>query len=196
MTIQTIDVGGYANDGTGDDLRTAFEKVNANFATLGTDGPVQDGENLGAGVAIFAQRNATDPNLEFKTLTSTDSSVEITSTTTTVNLKNKSTLVNDADPTLGADLKLNGRKITLGQVGGGDIETPVFGIDIRNLNSLISLMITSNSVSLDFGSILINIPGIPDPASVTVDMNGINPSFGGFSVADPSGSILDFGTIV
>jgi hypothetical protein len=49
---------------------------------------------------------------------------------------------------------------------------------------------------LDFGSILINIPGVPDPAEVTVDMNGINPDFGGFSVADPSGSLLDFGTIV
>ena len=194
--MEHINVGGYANDGTGDDLRTAFEKVNANFAALGTSGPVQDGVNLGAGTAVFAQRNATDPNLEFKTLTSTDSSVEITSTTTTVNLKNKSTLLNDPHPKLGADLELNGHNITLGQVGGGDIQTPIFGIDVRNLNALISLMITSNSVSLDFGSILINIPGIPDPAVVTVDMNGVNPDFGGFSVLDPAGIILDLGTIV
>ena len=32
MTAQVIDVGTDANDGTGDDLRTAFEKVNTNFA--------------------------------------------------------------------------------------------------------------------------------------------------------------------
>jgi hypothetical protein len=34
MTIQTINIGNVVNDGLGDDLRTAFEKVNANFADL------------------------------------------------------------------------------------------------------------------------------------------------------------------
>jgi hypothetical protein len=34
MAIQTINLGTYANDGTGDDLRTAFEKVKANFIEL------------------------------------------------------------------------------------------------------------------------------------------------------------------
>jgi hypothetical protein len=33
-TIQTINLGTYANDGTGDDLRTAFQKVNANILEL------------------------------------------------------------------------------------------------------------------------------------------------------------------
>ena len=32
--IQTINLGNYANDGTGDDLRAAFTKVNANFTEL------------------------------------------------------------------------------------------------------------------------------------------------------------------
>ena len=31
MALQTINVGNFANDGTGDDLRTAFIKVNQNF---------------------------------------------------------------------------------------------------------------------------------------------------------------------
>jgi hypothetical protein len=31
MAIQTINLGTYANDRTGDDLRTAFQKVNANL---------------------------------------------------------------------------------------------------------------------------------------------------------------------
>ena len=47
MAIQTINLGNYANDGSGDDLRTAFNKVNANFALLGTDIPLADGANLG-----------------------------------------------------------------------------------------------------------------------------------------------------
>lgn len=34
MTIQTINIGAVANDRTGDPLRTAFTKVNANFTYL------------------------------------------------------------------------------------------------------------------------------------------------------------------
>lgn len=34
MALQTINLGTYANDGTGDDLRTAFNKVNANLIEL------------------------------------------------------------------------------------------------------------------------------------------------------------------
>ena len=34
MAIQTINIGTIANDGTGDDLREAFVKVNNNFAEL------------------------------------------------------------------------------------------------------------------------------------------------------------------
>jgi hypothetical protein len=46
MAIQTINIGQYANDGSGDDLRSAFTKVNANFALLGTDIPVAEATNL------------------------------------------------------------------------------------------------------------------------------------------------------
>jgi hypothetical protein len=45
--IQTINVGNLVNDGLGDDLRTAFQKVNANFA------------ELNAGLTITAE-NASD----------------------------------------------------------------------------------------------------------------------------------------
>ena len=34
MAIQTINLGTYANDGTGDDLRSAFQKVNNNILEL------------------------------------------------------------------------------------------------------------------------------------------------------------------
>jgi hypothetical protein len=37
ISLQTINLGDYANDGTGDDLRTAFAKVNLNFNTLESD---------------------------------------------------------------------------------------------------------------------------------------------------------------
>jgi hypothetical protein len=44
MAIQTINLGTYANDGTGDDLRTAFEKVKANFIELYS---ISGGANIG-----------------------------------------------------------------------------------------------------------------------------------------------------
>jgi hypothetical protein len=37
LSLQKINLGDYANDGTGDDLRTAFAKVNINFDTLEND---------------------------------------------------------------------------------------------------------------------------------------------------------------
>ena len=49
MAIQTINIGTVANDGTGDDLREAFVKVNANFAELAARNPeATTGVNLGA----------------------------------------------------------------------------------------------------------------------------------------------------
>lgn len=193
MSIQTINVGGYANDGTGDDLRTAFEKVNANFALLGATAGAQNGANLGAGVGIFSQRNNSTTNLEFKTLTSTDSSVEITATTTTVNLKNKSKLINDDNPQLGENLDLNGRNI-IDVAGGGSVNTSVFGLDVRLINGLVELMIASNSVNIDFGTILspTGFTGVAGNDGFDVDMNGL--LLNGF-VGTPNVSNLDFGQI-
>lgn len=45
MAIQTINLGTYANDGTGDDLRSAFQKVNANILELAS---TVYGANVGA----------------------------------------------------------------------------------------------------------------------------------------------------
>lgn len=88
MAIQTINIGNIANDGTGDDLREAFVKVNDNFEELDTRiSPALGGENLGtSGTGIFAQKS--DNNLQFKkliggtntTLASTASTIEINST--------------------------------------------------------------------------------------------------------------------
>ena len=183
MTMKIINLGNYANDGTGDDLRRAFEKVNDNFAVLGATVGITTGANLGGGVSIFAQRNPTIPELEFKTLTSLDNSVEITHTDTTVNLKNKSILLNDPSPRLGANLDLDSHYIY-----HGDVQTTIFGLDLRATNSLVELLITSNSMVLDFGTFL-------DPASTTfdLDMNGL--ALNGF-VGTPPTNQIDLGSFV
>jgi hypothetical protein len=195
MPIQTINLGNYANDGTGDDLRTAFTKVNANFQLVGGTLGIINGENVGTGTGIFKQRNNDNLTLEFKTVTSTDGSIEITNTSDTVNLKSLSTLENDPNPSLSADLQLNGHNIIIGAVDGGDVQTSVFGIDVRMTNALIELLINSNSVTIDFGSFIDGTAGTIDAPDTMLNMNGIKPDFGGFSVTDPSGTNLDFGSI-
>ena len=85
-TISTINIGNIVNDGLGDDLRTAFQKVNANFATLNNDLTIT-ASNLGTvGESVFKQKNGLD--LEFRkliagnkiTLTSSVDSILISST--------------------------------------------------------------------------------------------------------------------
>jgi len=68
MNIQNINVGYSANDGTGDDLREAFIKVNNNFASVQAEVVSIDtiAENLGSGNGIFAQKS--DNSLQFKSL--------------------------------------------------------------------------------------------------------------------------------
>lgn len=46
MTQQIVNVGGSANDGTGDPLRTAFTKINNNFTELYTTGAAGANFNL------------------------------------------------------------------------------------------------------------------------------------------------------
>lgn len=66
MAIQTINIGQIANDGTGDDLRVAFDKVNDNFEELDLRFPEEaTGANLGAlGQGVFAEAN--NSRLTFK----------------------------------------------------------------------------------------------------------------------------------
>jgi len=64
--IQTINIGNIVNDGLGDDLRTAFQKVNANFTELNASLTVT-AKNIGiSGEGIFAQKIGTE--LQFKNI--------------------------------------------------------------------------------------------------------------------------------
>jgi hypothetical protein len=181
MPLQQINLGNYANDGTGDDLRTAFTKVNANFTELSGNANIVNATNVGSGVGIFAQRNLT--NLEFKTLTSNDNSIAITPNVANVNLRGITKVESDLAPKLGANLLLNGQVIN-GQNGTGDILSPVWGLDVRYLNSVSQLLIDSNNVNINFGS-------FPEPNTNPIDMGG----FVNTSVGNPTlvGNVIDFG---
>ena len=76
MNITLIDIGNIANDGTGDDLRTAFQKVNENFVELETSVDASTvAANIGGGVGIFKQK--VENTLEFKSL-ETDDKLSVT----------------------------------------------------------------------------------------------------------------------
>lgn len=85
MAVQLINIGNVANDGTGDDLREAFIKVNQNFEELDLrDDEQTSASNLGnEGEGLFVRRNVYD--LEFKkisaganvTLTADDNKIVI-----------------------------------------------------------------------------------------------------------------------
>jgi len=145
MSLQTINLGTYANDGTGDDLRSAFTKVNSNFAALTLTSGISSAANIGTGIGIWADKNLT--NLEFKSLTSTGASVTITSTANTVNLESATKVSKDTSPILGGNLNLNNFYIS-----GGDTRTSVYGYDQRISDNLLALLVRNNTFTVDLGS--------------------------------------------
>jgi|688.fasta_scaffold210522_2 hypothetical protein len=108
MPIDTINLGNYANDGTGDDLRTAFNKVNSAFTTLNE----------------FITNNAGTVNTG-----SAGRLAYYPSNGTTVSATNNNLSWNNG---LGL--------LVVNQVNANNIESTVYGIDVRNL------------LSWDFGS--------------------------------------------
>lgn len=200
MAVQLVNIGRIANDGTGDDLREAFIKINQSLEDL--DLRIDDkteGLNLGSGAGVFKQR--TGYNLEYKTLTGsndvviTDNQTELaftidpnfgarpvvadTGTATipargtlringsggitttadnasgTVTIAGNATLSSDAAPSLTANLNANNNAIlNVGTLTGNDIQSNVYGIDIRTINDLY--------VNLDFGDFESNTDNFVD----------------------------------
>lgn len=67
MSLQQINLGTVANDGTGDDIRTAFQKIITNFNQLDARTPeATTVVNLGAGQGIFASKVVDE--LRFKSI--------------------------------------------------------------------------------------------------------------------------------
>ena len=168
MSLQTINVGNFVNDGTGDDLRTAFVKINENFDELDLRGGQSNTiSNVGTGVGIYKEKVGV--NLRLKTLRS-GSGITITADANEITIVNSRNLVNESTPTLSANLNINnnnlinGNQISAtdfygrfngpsigvhnGPVSGnviGNLTGLVHGIDVRDLNNAIN--------GFDFGSI-------------------------------------------
>ena len=125
MAVQLINIGNIANDGTGDDLREAFIKTNANFEELDLrDDEQTTAKNLGdTGEGLFFRRNVYD--LELKKI-SAGSNVTLTAD------DNKIVIATDSgvsDLTITADtgnvVLDDSAALTIS--GGADISTAIVG---------------------------------------------------------------------
>lgn len=177
MTLQFINIGGYSNDGTGDSLRDAFVKVNENFALLETG--LTGAVNLGSGAGIYASKTST--NLEFKSLTSVDSSISIIPSDNSINLEANIVLEKDLAPKLGGNLNLNQHYIY-----GGDVQTTVFGVNVPLLASFVAAAVESNILGLDLGTFTM-------PTGHDYSVRGYDFEFGTF--ISPTTNSFNFGNI-
>lgn len=156
MAIQTINIGNVVNDGLGDDLRTAFQKVNANFSTLDSSLTIT-ASNVGAtGVGVFKQKNGT--NLEFKNL--------VSGTKVALNDTGNSIVINSTaadaftriDTNSGSMLATTHQQISFGGTQAPGSTTSRSDIEVTALGSAIYfktiIPVTDILTSFDFGYIL------------------------------------------
>ena len=125
MTISRINVGNIANDGTGDDLRQAFVKVNNNFTELDARVvPQNNAANLGTGTGVFYTKEGT--TLNFRSLIAGDN-MSLTSDGTSITITNNGIITFRTD---GNTLSLSGAGRAFGINGGQNIDTSLTGNNV------------------------------------------------------------------
>lgn len=169
MAIQTINIGNAVNDGLGDDLRSAFQKVNANFAELNSSLTVTASNFGSTGAGVFKEKVGS--NLEFKRLVA-GSKMLINDLADSIIINNQQdnafTRIDTNNGVVEANDYLN---ITLeGDNGGENITT-------RVVNSVISIdttiPVTNILTGFDFGPISQNYE-----TSIQLSLAAANIDFG------------------
>ena len=202
MALQTINIGTLANDGTGDDLREAFIKVNQNFDDLDLRSPESTSvSNLGnTGEGVFAQKVGSA--LQLKKLVQ-GSNVTLTSSTTGITINatgglQQLNVVSDVGSmqladgqTLniqggaGANTSVSGNILTINSTAdvvsdttpqlGGNLDAQ--GNDISNVNTL-----TASNFA---GALTGNVQGLV----YGVDIRNIEPNTAGFDFGSLSNDV-------
>ena len=164
MTLQVnlVNLGEYPNDGSGDDLRSAFIKTNANFQSI-KDNVVLNAENIGTGTGIFSIKSGN--TLKFKSISSVNPNMSISydSDNITLNVIDSiNSLVEDPNPTLAGTLILNGNNIEgFGNIDiTGDITADtITGNFIGSFSGDISGNIDGNLTGNVAGNVVGNLTG-------------------------------------
>lgn len=207
--IQQLILGTYPNDGTGDDLRTAFIKTQSNINAL-NDEKIETGSNLGDGVPILLGKNGV--NLSFRSIKSANNNLTISFDSSSITLDTTAlvSVSNDTNPMLGGNLDLNNFNITgtgtidiLGDVLADSFTGDVVGDLVGNVLGNVSGQVTdiSNHLLSSLGDVSSTAPNIGQalvwngsgwgPGTVTGGGGG-DLDFGSFSA--PSGFSLDLGS--
>jgi len=122
MTIKAINVGNIANDGTGDDLREAFIKVNNNLLYLenAAQEPAIEGKNLGgSGKGIYASKDSN--TLNFKELIG-GSNISLSANSSSIIINSEGGISDILVLTDEGSLTLNAPSPTV-QINGGSVIT-------------------------------------------------------------------------
>ena len=199
MSITTINIGNNANDGLGDNLRTAFEKVNANFTELSAVA------NAITTVSITAPSNPSGysvfTGLENSALTFKDfaagNNISFFETANSVIIANSasmfskvSTATSEIDSVLTSTLKFAGDadiNITLTQPIAGNVNPPTQAtpgvVNVRSnlpIGQIIKTYdfgqmnnIIGNVFQLYLATTTIDLGTIPSPSPLTLDMGAI-----------------------
>lgn len=154
MALQTINVGNFANDGTGDDLRTAMIKINANFEELDLQGGQANTiSNVGVGLGLYKEKIGVD--LRLKTLVAGDG-INITSSTNELTVTNNKNVIVKLNADTGS-VTASSPTSEVSIVGGTGITTSINGN---------TLTITGNNYNLNED---------PNPSLAgNLDLNGYN----------------------
>lgn len=125
MALQNINIGNIANDGTGDSLRIAFDKVNKNFLDIEARSTVQNTvENLGSGAGVFY--NKENNVLYFKSLVGGDN-INITQSTTEITINSTENFTIQSDNNA---VNISGTGKFFGVKGSSNINTTLSGQDL------------------------------------------------------------------
>jgi hypothetical protein len=184
MSIQTINIGNLVNDGLGDDLRTAFQKVNSNFSELNASLTVT-ASNLGStGEGIFKQK--TGSNLEFKSL--------VAGTKILLDGSDDSIIVNSTQPDAFVSVTTNSGPQIVAQAPNNLHLTLQGGENLRTSSS--GTVVTIDSI-LNLNRILLNVDfgGVSGTYENAVQFlaSMANVDFG--TLTNPSNIFLDFGEL-
>lgn len=186
MAIQQINIGNRVNDGLGDDLRTAFQKVNANFNELSsslTVTAINTGSG-GIGAGVFKIKSGNE--LQFRKIVSDNAQIDIEELTDTILIRsNVERAFTKIFTNTGNVQALQHKEITL--QGGRDIDvTNSSGSSAITINTVIP--VTSILTYYDFGTLDSEYTN-----SVQLLFSASNTDFG--TITFPSKFELDCGTL-
>lgn len=184
MAINTINIGNQVNDGLGDDLRTAFEKVNANFTELSAS-VFTTAANIGdVGTGLYKQKVGSE--LQFKKL--------VSGTKIVIEDVTNSVIINSNAPDAFTRIDTNAGHIIAGPAnnyghitlqGGNDIDVTATGsvITVNNVIPVTSILTTydfgpitgafTNTAQLALAFSNIDFGTISSPSTVNLDCGGI-----------------------